>query len=464
MRIGVLPLARPTFDVRFAEEMAAGAFAALDAAGHDVLGSRELLFDAAAAEATLAELEGSALDAVLILQVTFTDADMTVAIAERFDMPLAIWAFPEPRLGGRLRLNGFCGLNLAAHALGRNGRAFGWLYCAPDAPDIAGALDELLSGGRRAEPIPLVEPDQALTPGNDETALLTRLNGLRIGRIGEHPPGFHTCDYDDGRLADLTGMMVDPIDLRTLFDTAGSIDEIAVGETRNMAAEQVEGLDNMDAGELDKSLRLKGALDRIRADGRYAAFAIRCWPETFTEYGGAVCGPVAMMGELRVPCACEADVYGALTSLILQEVSGEPAFLADLVDVDPADGTAVVWHCGQAPLSMADPKVRPKATIHSNRRMPLLYEFPLRPGRVTLARVSQARGRQSMVIAGAEMIERPLAFSGTAGVLRFDNPAADVTAKLIGCGLEHHLALVYGDWHDRLERLAAAMKLPVLDL
>ncbi len=32
MRIGVLPLARPTFDVPFAEEMAAGAFAALEAA------------------------------------------------------------------------------------------------------------------------------------------------------------------------------------------------------------------------------------------------------------------------------------------------------------------------------------------------------------------------------------------------------------------------------------------------
>ena len=33
MRIGVLPLARPTFDVPYAEEMAAKAFATLDSAG-----------------------------------------------------------------------------------------------------------------------------------------------------------------------------------------------------------------------------------------------------------------------------------------------------------------------------------------------------------------------------------------------------------------------------------------------
>jgi hypothetical protein len=35
--------------------------------------------------------------------------------------PIAIWAVPEPRIGGRLRLNAYCGLNLAAHAHGRAG-------------------------------------------------------------------------------------------------------------------------------------------------------------------------------------------------------------------------------------------------------------------------------------------------------------------------------------------------------
>ncbi len=464
MRIGVLPLGRPTFDVPFAEDLAAKALAALEATGHEIVGPRDLLFDAAATEAALADLANHALDAVLILQVTFTDATMTVAIADRLDAPLSIWAFPEPRLGGRLRLNAFCGLNLAAHALGLNNQGFGYLYAAPDAGETGEALDDLLAGGRRAEPVALVTPDSDTIAGASETALLDRLNGMRIGRIGDHPDGFHTCAYDDVRLNALAGVTVEPIALQTLFETAGEVDETAVAETRQMVGDQVDGLGEVDAGELDKSLRLKGALDRIRAEGRYSAFAIRCWPETFTEYGGAVCGPVAMMGERRVPCACEADVYGALTSLILQDIADQPAFLVDLVDIDEADGTAVVWHCGQAPISMADPKVAAKAAIHSNRRMPLLYEFPLKPGRVTFARVSQARGSQSMVIAGAEMIARPLAFSGTAGVLKFDSPAAEVMAKVVGGGLEHHLALVYGDFRNELRRLAGAMKLPVLEL
>ena len=51
---GVAVLARPTFDVPFAEEMKTQAFAALEAAGIRTVGPRELLFDRAAAEQAVA--------------------------------------------------------------------------------------------------------------------------------------------------------------------------------------------------------------------------------------------------------------------------------------------------------------------------------------------------------------------------------------------------------------------------
>ena len=196
----------------------------------------------------------------------------------------------------------------------------------------------------------------------------------------------------------------------------------------------------------------------------FSAFAIRCWPETFTEYGGAVCGPVSMMGEARVPCACEADVYGALTQMILQEASGEAVFLTDLVDMDAADDTGVVWHCGQAPVSMLAEGDRARATIHTNRRMPLLYEFPLKPGRVTFMRVSQAFGEPKMVLAGGEMLDRPMSFTGTSGVVRFDRAAGAVLEDVLACGLEHHMALAYGEHRPALRETAAALGLPVLEL
>ena len=141
---GVIALARPTFDVPFAEQTMQEAFTALDAAGINTVGPRELAFDGRAARRALEQIRAAAkLDLLLILQVTFTDASMTVELAREVDAPLAIWAFPEPRLGGRLRLNAFCGLNLAAHALGRSGTRPGWLFASADSAGIDARLRAL---------------------------------------------------------------------------------------------------------------------------------------------------------------------------------------------------------------------------------------------------------------------------------------------------------------------------------
>ena len=285
--------------------------------------------------------------------------------------------------------------------------------------------------------------------------------GRRIGRIGAHPEGFHTCAYDADALRDLTGVEVEAMELAELFDRARAAPDPAGPRAE---ASVLEGLDGVNQEELDRSLRLRAALDALRDEKRLDAFAIRCWPETFTEYGGAVCGPVSMSGEARVPCACEADVYGAATQLLLQASADAPVFLADVVDMDAEDDTAVVWHCGQAPISMADRDARPRAAIHSNRRMPLLFEFNLRPGLVTLARISQAHGAPKLVLGFAEMLERPLAFSGTAGVLRFDRPIREVLPDVIASGLEHHVALAYGDHREDLRSAAAALDLPAWEL
>ncbi len=460
-RIAILPLGRPTFDVPFAEENLGKMLAALDASGHEIVGPRSLLFDAAEARAAVAAIEAQSPDQILILQVTFTDASMTVEIANGFSGPLAIWSIPEPRIGGRLRLNSFCGLNLAGHALGLNDRDFSYLYAAPDASDIGSALDELLAGKRQSQPVPLVAARAKAGPGAKAVAAL---RGARIGRIGEAPGGFDTCHYDKAKLEALAGVSVEEMELETLFSGARHVGDAATAEVRSTAAALAGDLDTVDQEQLDRSLKLKAAIEDIKRDGGFDAFAIRCWPETFTEYGGAVCGPVSMMGEARVPCACEADVYGALTSLLLQKVADKPAFLADLVDLDADDDTGVVWHCGQAPISMAADRSKVSATIHTNRKMPLLFEFPLKAGRVTFFRISQARGKTFAVIGGGDMLARPMAFTGTSGVVRFDSGAKTVLQRVMGAALEHHMALVYGDHRNALEEAAGALGIPVLRL
>ena len=62
------------------------------------------------------------------------------------------------------------------------------------------------------------------------------------------------------------------------------------------------------------------------------------------------------------------------------------------------------------------------------------------------------------------MLEAPLAFSGTAGVLRFDRPAAEVADTVMAEGLDHHYGFTYGDVRAELHALAAAWGIPVVEL
>ncbi|UWQ22636.1 hypothetical protein [Jannaschia sp. W003] len=442
MKVAVLPLARPTFDVAYAEEALAAMLARLDAwaaaGGHALAGPRRLLMEADAAALEAA----TGADVLLILQVTFTDAAFAARAAEGFGGRVAVWAAREPRAGGRLRLNAFCGLNLLGHALGLRDVPFAWGYGADT------DLDALMAG-------PLPEPRRGVPMEAEPVAV----RALRIGRIGEHPAGFDTCRYDADALRALAGAEVDEMALPELFERARAMPDTAVAPYAAEAG-TLRGVEALDRGELDRSVRLAAALDAIRKERGLDAVAIRCWPETFTEYGGAVCGGVSMLGEARVPCACEADVYGAVTQGILGDVADAPVFLADLVDMDGETG--VVWHCGQAPRSMAAGE--PAATVHTNRRQALLYEFALRPGRVTLFRLSQARGTPQAVIATGEVVAAPMAFTGTSGTVRFDAPAADVLADVMASGLEHHLALAYGDHAPALRGVAAHLGIPVLEL
>lgn len=464
LRICALALARNTFDVPYAEETAAAAFANLEQAGFKMVGPRGLLFDAQQAEAALAATASETYDLLLLMQVTFTDASMTVKIASGAKVPLAIWAFPEPRAGGRLRLNSFCGLNLAAHALGRAGKPFGWLYETPNSPRVAETLRAVARGESRtaaklAGPAPS-EADRAIARN-----LLETVRGSRIGLVGEHPAGFDTCRYDEAELEKLAGVEIVPMPVGHLFERAAAQAAIpGVVDHWREEAEFLDGLDDLKQDELAKSLSIAAALDEIAEDKDLDAFAVRCWPETFTEYGCAACGPMGFLTEQGLPCACEADVVGSLTTLLLNAVSDEPSWLVDIVDMDAASDTGVFWHCGSAPISMADPESNPMAQIHSNRRMALLQEFPLKPGRITIMRISQSQNRMRMILAGGEVIRAPKSFTGTSGVVRFDRKAEEVMTAMMEERLEHHVAFAYGELRPLLRAMAAEMGLPVVEI
>jgi len=459
MKIGILALGRPTFDVEYANEKLFDSIKFLNSTNHEIVGNCELLLNESEAINEINKLKKENLDFVIILQVTFTDSSTILKIATSLKKPIGIWAFPEPRLGGRLRLNALCGLNLASHTLGLNDIPFSWIYENPakinDSKFEIFINCEVSTGHEEILEIPSL--------GSKKAKLIKeKLQNLKIGKIGSHPDGFDTCKYDKRKLFDLCGIKVDEINLNAFLNKSKNVKSTEIEPTLNNLKKTIPSIREVNQKELRLSLKLETSMKKYKDEGEYDAFALRCWPEMFTEYGGAICAPASMMTEKKVPCACECDVYGAVTQLILQEVSGQTVFLTDIVDIDIDDNSGVFWHCGQAPISMCNPNIKPAATIHSNRKMPLLFEFPLKEGIVTMMRISQSFGEQKMVVSKGKMIDRPLPFTGTSGVIKFDNDSKEVLNDIISFGLEHHIAITYGDHLELLSELASELKLPIL--
>lgn len=441
-RVGVLAVGRNTFDVSFAREVLAEAWQALSGLNIEIVGEQRLLFNADDVKGVLREFKKQTLDIILQLQVTFTDASMTLEIARELDAPLVMWSFPEARTGGRLRLNSLCGINLAAHALSRAELDYEYVHGVSGDSDVLARIWTVAQA----------------------SAVRCSLTDMRIGVIGQHPDGFDACMFDHAELMDLFGIEVEEHDLITFLDEVKELDDEVAMPHFEERQKVLVNLADMDRPATIKTLKAYEAMRRLIAEHGYAGLAVRCWPEFFTHYGAAACGALALLNENYIPGGCEADVHGVITSIILQRLAGEPAFNTDLVDMDRASDTCVFWHCGQAPVQMADPEAEIRATIHSNRRLPLLNEFPLKPGRITMARLSKGHGRTSMVLGGGEMLRAPLAFSGTSGVARLDSSVDEVLQNLMRAGLEHHTAIVYGEYRPALRAFAHLIGIEVVEL
>ena len=472
--IALISIARPTFDVPLAQSVADAALQQLTNAGFSVVGTRnELLMDAAGAERAIAELQNGNFDLLVLLQASFADSSMALQIATTLTaaaspnpqsqirnskslIPILLWAVPDAREGGRLRLNSLCGINLAAHAFHLAGLKYDYLLSPADDPAALAKITTLARAG----------------------AALKTLQAARIGLIGNHPVGFDTCRNDATALAQLFGSEVVPIGLPGFLHQSKGASQPEREQFLQRVRTQATNLSELDESATNGTAGVYVALRQLADSNGLNGVAVRCWPEFFTELGCAACGAMSVMNEEKCPASCEADVNGTLTSLLLQTLSGGQAFLTDLVSIDGETNSGVLWHCGLAPFSMADPEHGVNGTIHSNRKLPLLFEFPLKPGRVTLARLhrmgaehtrntnpqSAIRNDYQLVIGGGEMVRAPKSFTGTSGVIRFDRPALEVFDTVMRKGLEHHFSITYGDVRKELRAVAQWVGIDVLEL
>lgn len=387
----VVPTARPTFAVDAAADRAAAARALLEDLGAAVHGPADLVMTPDDVEAAAAHVDPDA-DLIVNVCATFSDATPALRLYGALDRPVLLWAFREPGApGDRLWLNSLCGANLFGHALVRAGGDARLVYGDPDEPHVRESLGRALSG-QLPPAVPAPPPRDRAGSGPEAVGTardaLTSLRGRRIGLVGDAPAGFTPCEYDGDLIDRLLGVKVVDIATEEMIARATAVGDVERDAEREAACAQRPSMRDLDGAEVDRAAAVTTALRGWAAGGELAAVAVRCWPEFPTDLDVCPCSALSRLADEGTPAACERDVYGALTMLLLEALGAGMSYLVDTVDLDAERNVVRMWHCGSAATALAADPSRATQDVHCNRRIGVAGNFPLRPGPVVVSRLA----------------------------------------------------------------------------
>ena len=439
IRAGLVMLGRPQFDIPLAMEFFNKIKRFLQETGIKLEIVEEPVTASQEAIAAANHLRQKALDAVVTVQGTFTDASLILALACNVESYLLIWAIKEKPTGERLRLNSFCGLNLGAHALTAAGIPFKGIYGDPNSPKVQQEVLAFLHA----------------------VGALRWLKGRRIGLVGHRPPGYYTSNFYEVGLYSQLGVLVHHISLEEVFRRASAVKM----DNTSVLTGDIVGYDKVDTTGASKSIRAYLALKEIIQAHSLDAVAVECWPDFMVSYGGAACFSLGQLNDEGIVASCEADVNGAVAMLLGQYWSGEPTFLADLIIGDEEKNELVFWHCGAAPKSLISKEAQVVAGVHPNRKIPLCLYFPLRDGTVTITRLSPDKNNRLRLLVGkGTALRAPMLFQGNTLPVHLDTPVEMAIQTILERGFEHHYVLIYGDYTKELRELARLLAIEIVEL
>ena len=466
-RVVVIPTARPTFVVDEARARAATARALLDELGADVVGPVDLVMTPEDVESARAFFTDD-VDIVINVCASFSDATPAIELYSTLDRPLVTWSFREPGpVGDRLWLNSLCGSNLYGHALARAGRDVRLVYGDPGEPDLRETLTQLLAGNYPPPP-ELERQHRARAEESQVQAGLLRLQGATIGVIGEAPPGFTPSQFDPSLIKSVFGLNSDPITIQETFDRIDSVSSQTTETELTALRRDRPSVTALEQDEVAKHAAVTSAFRDWQQASELSAIAVRCWPEFPTVRGVCPCSSLSRLADEGTPTVCERDVYGAVTMLLMEALGSGTTYLVDTVDLDTKRNVVRLWHCGAAATSLAADPANATQFVHCNRKLGVAGNFPLKTGRVIMARLTEdnlGEGTSGLrlLLGAGESLPAPNRFQGNTADVQLDVDASAFVHSLVHQGFPHHTVLAWTDVRPQLRTAADLLGIPVVE-
>lgn len=463
-RVVMIATARATFATSVAQARASQARALLERLGAEVSGPSALVLTPEDAEEAAKYLDDDH-DLVVHVCASFSDAVPALRLYAAGDEPVLLWSFREPGpTGDRLWLNSLCGANLFGHALVRAGGDVRLVHGDPDEPGVQTTLVAALAS--RLPDRPSLPTTQGPRADLEKTRMaLANLRGRKIGLVGEAPPGFTPSEYDAGLLKELLGLTIDSVSVEHFLDAVRSVEAAERDAERISASEERPTLRELPPEQVDKFAAVTTTLRSWSARGHLSGIAVRCWPEFPTDLGVCPCSALSRLADEGTPTACERDVYGAATMLLLETLGAGTTYLVDTVDLDAEQNLIRLWHCGSAATKLAVTGEPARQDLHCNRKIGVAGNFALKTGSVVMARLTEnpVDGGLRLLLAHGESVPEPNRFQGNTAAVRLDTDAVTFVHSLVTGGFPHHTVLAWTDVRPQLRTAADLVGIPVVE-
>lgn len=445
VKIGFIPAHRDPFDENWAAEMrkrcqkAMAKIPGLEIVAPDEKLTRKgLVRDDGDAGKTIRLFREKGIDGLIIGTMTFGDEISALSIASAFqDLPLLLFGTKEGAFTeqGSRRSDSFCGTLSVSSGLHR--RKIQFVF-----PGILFPEEEVFP--------------ESVSSFMRVCAIVKGFIGARIGLVGPRPERFETCICNEDALMLQFKQTVVPTSLldimqrvKTLRDSSPELQKIGA------AIKKQSDVSTLKPDTVGKIARLEYALKLFKEEKGLSAMGIQCWTAMQEVYGVSACYALGRLTDQGIIAACEVDIYGALTMLAQYRASLEttpPHFIDWTIQHQKKEDVFLAWHCGNAPPSLVCKGCGITTGIH-----PILCkqlgeectmgtaEFQLRPGVVTLCRLSESGGKFKMLITGGEIIQTKDRLRGSWSWVKVPD-LKKLYGTLVNEGFTHHASMTHGDY------------------
>ena len=230
----------------------------------------------------------------------------------------------------------------------------------------------------------------------------------RILQIGPRPFDFWSTMCNEGELLEKFNIQLAPVPLPELTAEMNKVkaDKKQLSEIVSYCRENFKI--SVSDEELENVAALKGAISALAEKYGCNAGCIQCWNALQDEIGIMPCAANSILNEEGFPVACETDIHGAITSVLVEAaaMNAKRSFFADWTVRHPDNENGeLLQHCGPWPKSCLSCK--PEICY------PLAFNYPgavageAKHGEMTLCRFGGDNGKSSLPLGNARGIAGP---------------------------------------------------------